>query len=108
MNNIKYGCPHARDDEVHQAAKLSGAEDFINRLPDGYKTIVGNRGTSLCLAERDKRISLARSMIMKPKILILDEATSSLDSISEKIIQESLKTIRVHNTYCYCSQALYN
>ena len=97
LNNIKYGHPDATDDEVYQAAKLSGADNFIDKLPDGYQTIVGNRGTSLSGGER-QRISLARSIIVKPKILILDEATSSLDSISEKIIQESLKTIRESTT----------
>ena len=97
LNNIKYGYPKATEDEVLNAAKLSGAEDFISKLPMGYETIVGNRGTSLSGGER-QRISLARSLIMKPKILILDEATSSLDSVSEKLIQESLKTIRKFTT----------
>ena len=97
FNNIKYGFPEANEQDIHLAAKLSNAEAFINKLSDGYETKVGNRGTSLSGGER-QRISLARSLIMKPKILILDEATSSLDSISESLIQESLGTIRDDTT----------
>ena len=87
--NIEYGRPGASRDEVIAAAKLAGADEFINELPDGYDTYVGERGARLSGGQK-QRISIARVFLKNPPILILDEATSSLDNESERYVQESL------------------
>jgi ATP-binding cassette subfamily B protein len=88
--NISYGSEKETDEEVAKAAKLAKADEFIERLPQGYKTMVGERGVKLSGGQR-QRISIARAFLKNAPILILDEATSSLDSESEQAIQESLE-----------------
>jgi ATP-binding cassette subfamily B protein len=87
--NIAYGRPGASDEEIVAAARAAGAHDFISRLPDGYDTLVGERGMSLSGGER-QRISLARAFLKDAPILILDEPTSSVDVKTEAAIQEAL------------------
>ncbi len=90
--NIEYGKPGATDDEIKEAARLAGADDFINALPDGYDTYVGERGVKLSGGQK-QRISIARVFLKNPKILILDEATSALDNESEFLVQQSLERL---------------
>jgi len=90
--NISYSNPNASSKDIIQAAKLAHADDFINQLKDGYETLVGERGVKLSGGQR-QRIALARAFLKNTPILILDEATSSLDSESENIIQESLEKL---------------
>ncbi|MGZ8187807.1 MAG: ABC transporter ATP-binding protein [Methylosarcina sp.] len=90
--NISYGRLEASDDDIIAAAKLAHADDFIRTLPDGYDSLVGERGIKLSGGQR-QRIAIARVMLKDAPILILDEATSSLDSITEKAIQENLDRI---------------
>lgn len=92
MENIRYSNPDASDSEVHQAAKLAQAHDFIKKLPNGYDTLVGERGVKLSGGQR-QRIAIARAFLKNAPILLLDEATSSLDSESEHAIQKSLEEL---------------
>ena len=96
-NNIAYAKPDAPRDEVIRAAKLSGAHKFVIRLPDGYNTVVGERGYTLSGGER-QRIAIARAILGNPKILILDEATSALDTKTEKGIQDALALLIQNRT----------
>ncbi len=91
-DNIKYGRPEARDEEVVQAAIAANAHDFIMEFPDGYETRVGERGSRLSGGQR-QRITIARAILSNPRILILDEATSDLDSESEALIQDALEKL---------------
>jgi ATP-binding cassette subfamily B protein len=91
--NIRLGSPGAGEDDIRRAARLAGAAEFIEALPEGYGTMVGDRGMKLSGGQR-QRISLARAILRDPEFLILDEATSSVDTRTEEAIQNNLKELR--------------
>jgi len=97
MDNIAYAKSGATPEEVIRAAKAANAHDFIVNFPDGYETQVGERGQSLSGGER-QRIAIARAVLHNPRVLILDEATSSVDSGTEKQIQEALMRLVQNRT----------
>ena len=90
--NIAFGCPDAADDEVERAARMAQADTFIRALPDGYDTVVGERGFTLSGGQR-QRIAIARAILMDPRILVLDEATASVDASTEREIARALAAV---------------
>src|SRR5205085_253752 len=95
--NIAYGKPDARQDEIEYAARQANAHEFISSFPEAYETVVGERGVKLSGGQR-QRIAIARAILKDPVILILDEATSSLDSASESLVQEALENLMKNRT----------
>ncbi len=97
FNNIAFGVPDATREEVEHAARIANAHDFIMETPDGYDTIVGDRGSRLSGGQR-QRISIARAVLKNPPVLILDEATSALDTESERLVQQALERLMADRT----------
>jgi ATP-binding cassette subfamily B protein len=97
MENIRFGRPEATDEEVIAAAKLAHAHAFIERMPQGYETELGERGTGLSLGQR-QLMAIARAALANPRILILDEATSSVDTRTERLIQGALEVLLAGRT----------
>ena len=95
--NIAYGRPEATEDEIIEAAKLAQVHDFVLRMPDGYDTMVGERGLKLSGGEK-QRVAIARTILKNPRILILDEATSALDTRTEQEIQQALRLVAANRT----------
>jgi ATP-binding cassette subfamily B protein/subfamily B ATP-binding cassette protein MsbA len=95
--NIGYGNRHADQDQIQRAAEIASAAEFITQLPQGYDTVIGERGVKLSGGQR-QRIAIARAVLANPKILILDEATSNLDTESERLIQASLTSLMADRT----------
>jgi ATP-binding cassette, subfamily B, bacterial len=96
-DNVAFGRPEATDDEVVEAARVIGAHEFITALPDGYDTPVEKRGSRLSAGQR-QLVAFARAFLADPAVLILDEATSSLDIPSERLVQRALRTILADRT----------
>lgn len=99
-DNIAYGCQvgeAASDDDVVRAAKMANAHDFILSFPDGYDTVVGERGQALSGGQK-QRVAIARALVKQPKILILDEATSALDPESERLVQDAVDRAKAGRT----------
>ena len=95
--NIRYGCPDADDAAVRKAADDAAATDFLDALPDGFATFLGEKGVRLSGGQR-QRISLARALLRDPSVLLLDEATSALDAESERLVQDALETLKAGRT----------
>lgn len=95
--NIAYGRPDATDEEIREAAVKAHAHEFVSQFPEGYQTVVGERGIKLSGGQR-QRIAIARAILKDPVILILDEATSSLDSASEALVQDALENLMKNRT----------
>jgi ATP-binding cassette subfamily B protein len=104
-DNIAYGVAEATDEEVVAAAKAANAHEFIVRFPNGYATQVGERGVTLSGGQR-QRIAIARALLYNPKILILDDSTSSVDTQTEHLIQEALARLMKNRTTFLIAQRL--
>src|SRR5579884_1129170 len=97
LDNIRYGREDASEGEVLAASRAAHAHEFINALPDGYRTVVGEKGVNLSGGQR-QRLAIARAILKNPRILLLDEATSSLDSESERLVQDALERLMAGRT----------
>ena len=95
--NLAYGRPDARREDIERAAEMAHIKAFIESLPQGWETVVGERGLKLSGGEK-QRVAIARAMLKRPRILVFDEATSSLDSKTEQAIQETLAEVAEHHT----------
>jgi ABC-type multidrug transport system fused ATPase/permease subunit len=95
--NVAYGRPGASDDEIYSALKKANAMEFVDKLPDGINTLVGERGGKLSGGQR-QRIAIARAILRDPVVLILDEATSSLDTLSERLVQDAITKLMDERT----------
>jgi len=95
--NLSFAKPHATDEEIREVSRIAHCHEFIQGFPDGYDTIVGERGIKLSGGQR-QRVAIARAILANPRLLILDEATSSLDSESEMMVQDGLKALRAGRT----------
>ena len=103
--NISYGYPNATEEEIRFAAKCAMADEFIEKLPEGYNTVIGERGVTLSGGQK-QRLSLARAILKQPSILVLDDTTSALDAQTEKVIQENLRTLCKEKTLFIISQKI--
>ncbi len=92
FNNIAFGMPDVTEEQVVEAARIANADEFISKMPNGYQTNIGDRGTKLSGGQR-QRISIARAILKNPPILIMDEATSALDTESERLVQDALAKV---------------
>jgi ABC-type multidrug transport system fused ATPase/permease subunit len=91
--NIAFSKPDATDEEIREASRIAHCHEFVSDFEDGYDTVVGERGVKLSGGQR-QRVGIARAILANPRVLILDEATSSLDSEAEALIQDGLRTLR--------------
>ena len=97
MENIRYGKLDASDEEVYAAARLANADGFISRLPEGYNTVLHNDGANLSQGQR-QLLAIARAAIADPPVLILDEATSSIDTRTERLVQDGMDKLMAGRT----------
>lgn len=96
-DNLAFSAEHASDEEIREAARLAGADEFIMRLPEGYDTLIGEHGSTLSGGQR-QRLAIARAFLRNAPLLLLDEATSALDNESERLVQQSLDLLMKDRT----------
>ena len=97
MENLKYANSMATDEEVYEACRLANADSFIKRLPNGYRTMITNNGGNLSQGQR-QLLSIARAAVYNPPVMILDEATSSIDTRTEKLVQDGMDKLMKNRT----------